>query len=120
MKSEPIPTGNEGESECDQKCDAVPNPKYAPVIIPVHNGRMKTRANINLDNDAYNFATAYASAKGIPLGAAVSELLRRAEQLPEPPSSRLTTDDHGFPVVARTGKIITPEMVKEGSEDELS
>jgi hypothetical protein len=79
---------------------------------------VRTRANINLDNDAYNFATAYASAKGIPLGAAVSELLRRAEQLPEPSSSRLTTDEDGFLIVAG-GRAITSEMVREGAEDEL-
>lgn len=80
---------------------------------------MRTRANIHLDNDAYNFASAYASAKGIPLGAAVSELLRRAEHAPEPPSSRLIRDDKGFLVVASRGEVITPEMVAEGSEDDF-
>jgi hypothetical protein len=77
------------------------------------------RANVNLDTDAYSFASAYAKAKGMPLGAAISELLRRAEQMPEPPTSRLKTDEEGYLVVARTGKVITPEMVKEGSEDSL-
>ena len=85
---------------------------------------MKTRANINLDADAYSFASAYANAKGIPLGAAVSELLRqRAEQTPEPPitaSLRLRTNAHGLLVKAKTGKVITPEMVKETSEDDLA
>ncbi len=84
---------------------------------------MRTRANINLDNDAYNFASAYASAKGIPLGAAVSELLRqRAEQKPELPTSeshRLKTSSRGLLVKAGTGKVITPEMVKEAAEDDL-
>ena len=78
------------------------------------------RANINIDTEAYAFATAYASAKGIPLGAAVSELLLRAEQMPEPPSSRLKSDERGFLVVARTGRTITPEMVKDSSEDDLA
>ena len=80
------------------------------------------RANVNLDTDAYAFASAYASAKGLPLGAAISELLRRAEQTPEPPlsgSSRLKTDEHGYLVVAKAGKVITPEMVREASEDDL-
>jgi len=83
---------------------------------------MRTRANINLDADAYNFAVAYANAKGIPLGAAVSELLRRAEQLPETPNSafpRLKTSPRGYLVKAKTGKVVTPETVKEASEDEL-
>ncbi|WP_211256092.1 hypothetical protein [Edaphobacter aggregans] len=80
------------------------------------------RSNINLDRDAYDFASAYARAKGIPLGAAISELLRRAEQMPEPPaseSSRLKTNEHGYLVIAGTGKTITYEMVKAASEDEV-
>jgi hypothetical protein len=81
------------------------------------------RANINLDADAYTFASAYASAKGMPLGAAVSELLRqRAEQAPEPSitaSPRLRTNSHGLLVKARTGKVVTSEMVKESSEDDI-
>lgn len=80
------------------------------------------RANVNIDADAYSFATYYARAKGIPLGAAISELLRRAEQIAEPPiseSSRLKRDERGYLVVASRGKVITPEMVKEASEDDI-
>jgi hypothetical protein len=80
------------------------------------------RANVNLDTDAYSFASAYASAKGIPLGAAISELLRRAEQMLEPSisaSSRLKTNPRGYLVKAKTRKAITPEMVREASEDDL-
>lgn len=77
------------------------------------------RANINLDTDAYTFASTYASARGIALGAAISELLRRAEQAPEQPSSLLTTNRRGLLVKAKTGRVVTPEMVKEQSEDEL-
>jgi hypothetical protein len=80
------------------------------------------RTNINLDADAYDFASAYAQAKGITLGSAISELVRRAECAPEQPigaSSRLKTDKRGLLVKARTGKIITPEMAKESSEDDL-
>lgn len=80
---------------------------------------MRTRANIHLDNDAYEFASEYAHARGIPLGAAVSELIRRAEQSPEPPSSRLKRGPHGYLVLAKTGRVVTPEMVKESSEDDL-
>jgi hypothetical protein len=82
---------------------------------------MRTRANIHLDDDAYSFASAYANAKGIPLGAAVSELLRRAEQIPEPPigaSPRLKTSPRGYFVKAKTGRVITSEMVKEVSEED--
>lgn len=83
---------------------------------------MGARANINLERDAYDFASAYASAKGIPLGAAVSELLRRAEQmaaLPNPPSSRLKKSRRGYLVKGKTGRVVTPEMVRENAEDSL-
>jgi hypothetical protein len=77
------------------------------------------RANVNIDADAYIFASAYASAKGIPLGAAISELLRRAEQAPEPPSPLLTTNKRGLLVKAKAGRVVTPEMAKALSEDDL-
>ena len=77
------------------------------------------RANVNIDADAYTFASAYADAKGIPLGAAISELLRRAEQSPKPSSSKLKTNRRGLLVKAKTSQRVTSEMVKEFSEDEL-
>lgn len=80
------------------------------------------RANVNLDADVYTFATTYASAKGIPLGAAISELLRRAEQTPAPASALLTESRLGLLIRARQDgeKVITPETVKELSEDDLA
>jgi hypothetical protein len=82
---------------------------------------MRTRTNIHLDNDAYDFASAYANAKGITLGVAISELIRRAEQAPERESHscRLTMNEHGYLEIASTGDVVTPEMVKEASEDAL-
>jgi hypothetical protein len=80
------------------------------------------RANVNLDTDAYAFASAYAGAKGIPLGAAISELLRKAEHMPEPSvaeSPRLTRDKRGLLVVKASGRMITSKMVKDESEDDL-
>lgn len=79
------------------------------------------RMTVNLDPDVYTFAQAYAGGKGISLSAAISELVRRAEKAPEPDrdSPRLKTSPHGYLVVASTGDVITPEMVKEASEDEL-
>jgi hypothetical protein len=79
------------------------------------------RTSINLDADVHTFASAYADAKGITLSAAISELVRLAEQAPEPSSDspRLKTSPHGYLVVAATGDILTPEMVKDASEEEL-
>ncbi len=76
---------------------------------------------INLDPDVYDFTSAYAGARGMTLSAAISELIRRAEQAPEPESSssRLRMNEHGYLVIAGTGNVITSEMVKEASEDEL-
>ena len=79
------------------------------------------RANVNLDTDVYTFASTYASAKGIPLGAAISELLRRAEQAPEPTSTLLTESRLGLLVRTKQNGdiVVTPEMAKELSEDDL-
>ncbi len=80
------------------------------------------RANVNLDTDVYTFASTYANARGIPLGAAISELLRRAEQAPEPTSALLTESRLGLLVRAKRHgeKVVTPEMVKELSEDDFA
>ena len=89
------------------------------MCLAVHTIAM--RANVNLDTDVYTFASTYASAKGIPLGAAISELLRRAEQAPEPTSILLTESRLGILVrTKQDGDIaVTPEMVKELAEDDL-
>jgi len=80
------------------------------------------RLTVNLDPDVYSFTSAYAGAKGITLSAAISELVRRAEQTPEPGSDspRLKKSPHGYLVIAGTGDVLTPEMVKDTAEDELA
>jgi hypothetical protein len=76
------------------------------------------RRNLNIDADAYIIALTYAGAKGISIGAAVSELLRRAEHAPEPPSPLLKTDEHGLLVKARADRqVVTSEMAKKLSEE---
>jgi len=82
---------------------------------------MRTRTNLHIDNDALAFASSYANAKGVSLGIAVSELIRRAEQTTgqEIPSPRLIMNRHGYLEIVDTGNRITPEMVKEASEDAL-
>ena len=76
---------------------------------------------VDLEPDVCAFAQAYAGGKGISLSAAVSEIVRRAERTPEPEvkPSRLKMGPHGYLIVADNGHVITPEMVKEASEDEL-
>ena len=79
------------------------------------------RLTVNLDPDVYNFTSAYAGAKGITLSAALGELIRRAEQVPEPGrnSSRLKRNEHGYLEIVGTSDPLTPAMVKEAAEDEL-
>jgi hypothetical protein len=79
------------------------------------------RTTVNLDPDVYNFTSAYAGAKGITLSAAIGELVRRAEQTPErvTDSPRLQMNEHGYLEIAETSDVLTPEMVKEASEEEL-
>ena len=79
------------------------------------------RLTVNLDADVYSFTSAYAGAKGITLSAAISELIRHAEQAPakESVSSRLRMNEHGYLEIAETGNVLTPAMVKKASEDEL-
>ena len=74
---------------------------------------MRTRTNLHLDNDALAFASSYANAKGVSLGIAVSELIRRAERMAgqEISSSRLVMNKHGYLEIADTGDRITPERV---------
>jgi hypothetical protein len=78
------------------------------------------RTNVNIDVDVYELASAYAKGNGITLGAAISELVRRGEQVPRQTASpRLKMNDQGYLVIARTGNTFTPEMVKKFSEDEI-
>ena len=79
---------------------------------------MQMRANLNLDTEAYTFATTYANARGLPLGKAVSELLHRAEQAPSLPSPLLTRNQHGRLVKAKNGTVVTCEMAKKLAEDD--
>ena len=94
---------------------------YVPFVNVVHNDSMRTRTNLHIDNDALAFASSYANAKGVSLGLAVSELIRRAERMAgqESPSPKLVMNRHGYLEIADTGDRITPEMVKEASEDAL-
>lgn len=79
------------------------------------------RTTINLDDDVYDLSSSYASARGITLGAAIGELVRRAESssCKGAGSSRIRTAANGLRVVSPGGRPITPEMVKAAQEDEI-
>lgn len=73
------------------------------------------RTNINLDEDVHQIASIYASARGITLGAAISELIRKAESQPERPDIRRSPN--GLPCFPPSGLVLTPEMVKEAESE---
>jgi hypothetical protein len=81
------------------------------------------RLSVNLDPEVHSFISAYANGKGITLSAAMNELLRSAEEAPMPEpgsaSSRLKWSKHGYLVIAGPGDVLTPEIVKQTSEDPL-
>lgn len=56
--------------------------------------------------------------QGISLSAAISELVRRAENVTETEadSARLVASPDGYFIIAGTGNTVTSEMVKEASE----
>ncbi len=77
------------------------------------------RTNVTLEDDIYQLASVYASAKGMTLGAAIGELIRKANTTHTPsPSSRLITAPNGLRIVPSSGKVITSEMVQEALEED--
>jgi hypothetical protein len=82
----------------------------------MQNGFMRT--TITLDDDVHEFASYYASARGITLSAAMNELVRKAETAPTP-KPLIVFSPEGFPMFPPTGGSITCEMVKKLEEDEF-
>ncbi|MGO8933802.1 MAG: hypothetical protein ACLPLZ_11535 [Terracidiphilus sp.] len=79
------------------------------------------RTTITLDDDVHEFAQYYANAKGITLSAAMNELVRKAESAPaaEPEHFEFERSPNGLPLLPRTGRTITSEMVKQLEEEEF-
>lgn len=87
----------------------------------MHIGDMTTPTNLDIDNDALEFASSYAESRGVSLDVAISELIRRAAQTLGPQisaSPNLKRDAQGYLVVKAGGHGITEELVKNDSEDD--
>jgi hypothetical protein len=84
----------------------------------VHNGSMRT--SITLDDDVYQLATLYANGRGITLGAAIGEMVRKGSTAAgsESPSPRLVRAPNGLLIFPSCGRVITSEMVKEALEED--
>jgi hypothetical protein len=74
------------------------------------------RTSVSLDDDVHEFASSYAHGRGITLSAALNELVRQAESAPKA-EPEIRRSPNGFPLLPRTGQVITSEMVKKYSED---
>lgn len=78
------------------------------------------RTNINIAEDAREAVSVYASARGITLGEAVTELIRkglRADSQQEP--RKFVRSFAGFPVFPKSGRTITTEIVRKAEEDDI-
>jgi hypothetical protein len=84
------------------------------------------RTSVTLDEDVYELATLYSKGRGITLGAAISELVRRGAEGPRTESTSpglmrgLMRAPNGLLIFAPQGKgrVITNEMVKEALEED--
>jgi hypothetical protein len=77
------------------------------------------RTTVTLDDDTHDFIDYYAHAKGISFSAAVNELTRKAQAAAKAAPNEVERSENGLPLLPRTGRTITSEMVKELSEDEI-
>lgn len=74
------------------------------------------RTNVTLDDDVHQLASLYAAARGITLGAAISELIRKAEAAPQPPPD-IRRSESGLAMFPPSGRALTPETVKEAESE---
>ena len=78
------------------------------------------RTTVNLDDDIYELASAYAAARDITLGSALGELVRTSRKPPSAPTvPKFKIGPDGLPILPSRGRKLTPEMVKALAEDEL-
>jgi len=80
------------------------------------------RTTITLDDDVYELASHYAAARGLTLGTAIGELVRRGNGAAASTSvsPRIRIASNGLPVFSARGRVITSEMVKAAQEDEIA
>jgi hypothetical protein len=74
------------------------------------------RTNVTLDDDVHQLASIYAAAKGITLGAAIGELIRKAEAAPQP-APDIRRSPNGLPCFPPIGKGLTLETIKEAESE---
>jgi hypothetical protein len=85
----------------------------------VHNENMRT--NVNLADDARQFAEIYAHANGLTLGDAITELIRKSSRAASGASEsmKFARSASGFPTLPPRGRILTTEMVLKAQEEDV-
>jgi len=78
------------------------------------------RTSITLDEDVYELATLYSKGRGITLGAAIGELVRKGNEgrRSKSISPRLMRASNGLLIARPQGRTITNEMVKAALEED--
>ena len=78
------------------------------------------RTNVNIADDAREFAQVYAHANGITLGDAITELIRKGQKLENRQEEQIQfeRDASGFPMLPQRGRVLTTEMVREAEFEE--
>lgn len=78
------------------------------------------RTTVTMNDEVHEYAAYYARARGLTLGAAVDELIRKAREAKEPKPD-IRTSPNGFPMFppSGTGGVLTTEMVKKLEEEEF-
>ena len=79
------------------------------------------RTNVNLADDARQFAALYAYARGITLGEAITELIRKGKQATSGASEtpKFGRSASGFPTLPPRNRILTTEMVLKAQEEDF-
>jgi len=75
------------------------------------------RTSITLDEQIHEFASIYASARGISLSSAINELIRKAQVAP-PQEPEILRGPNGLPMFPPTGRTITADFVKKIEAEE--
>jgi macrodomain Ter protein organizer (MatP/YcbG family) len=78
------------------------------------------RTSVTLDEDVYQLAMLYSKGRGLTLGAAIGELVRRGEKAPhvETALCELKRASNGLLIFPSKGRKISSEMVKEALEED--
>lgn len=75
------------------------------------------RTSISLEDQVHEYASMYASARGISLSAAINELVRKAQAATEKPL--ILEGPNGLPMFPPTGRTVTVEMIDRLEEEEF-